>query len=126
MAIETGLSNFYKMCIMVMKMYYSKQRPSIIHSHKFKNFSNNSFIKDLQALLTKSFNDEAIPFQALRKSVNAPTKKRYARANQAPYMNKNLSKEAMKRSCLRNKFLNTKSDLIEKYITSKEITLLVY
>ena len=89
-------------------------------------------MKDLQALLTKSFNDEAIPFQALRKSVNAalekhsPTKKRYARANQAPYMNKNLSKEAMRRSCLRNKFLNTKSDLIEKHITSKEITLLVY
>ena len=38
----------------------------------------------------KSFNEEAISFQALRKSVNvtlekhAPTKKRYPRSNQPP------------------------------------------
>ena len=61
-----------------------------------------------------------ISFQALRESVNitlekhAPSKARYTRANQAPYMNKKLSKEIMKRSCLRNKFLNTKSDLDRK------------
>ena len=98
-------------------MYYGKPKPTIIHYRKFKDFNNDSFIKDLQTLLTKSFNEEAIPFQALRESVNvtlekhAPTKKRYARANQAPYMNKKLSKEIMKRSRLRNTFLNTRSDL---------------
>ena len=119
MVIETGLSEFHKMCITVTKMYYSKQK-SIIHYCKFKDFNNDSFIKDLQTLLTKSFNEEAIPFQALRESVNvtlekhAPTKKRYARANQAPYMSKKLSKEIMKRSSLRNKFLNTRSDLDRK------------
>ena len=31
-----------------------------------------------------------------------------------PYMNKKLSKEIMKRSRLRNKFLNTRSDLDRK------------
>ena len=119
MVIETGLSEFHKMCITVRKMYYSKQKP-IIHYCKFKDFNNDSFIKVLQTLLTKSFNEEAIPFQALRESVNvtlekhAPTKKRYARANQAPYMNKKLSKEIMKRSSLRNKFSNTRSDLDRK------------
>ena len=118
--IEIGLSDFHKMCITVMKMYYSKQKPSIIHYHKFKDFNNDSFIKDLQTLLTKSFNEEAIPFQALREPVNVtleknvPTKKRYARANQAPYMNKKLSKKIMKRSPLRNKFLNKRSDLDRK------------
>ena len=45
---------------------------------------------------------------------HAPSKARYTRANQAPYMNKKLSKEIMKRSRLRNKFLNTKSDLDRK------------
>ena len=45
---------------------------------------------------------------------HAPTKKRYARANQAPYMNKKLSREIMKRSRLRNKFLNTRSDFDRK------------
>ena len=49
--IETGLSDFHKMCITVMKMYYSKQKPSIIHYRKFKGFNNDSFIKDLQTLL---------------------------------------------------------------------------
>ena len=45
---------------------------------------------------------------------HAPTKKRYARVNRAPYMNKNLSKKIMKRSRLRNKFFNTRSDLQRK------------
>ena len=35
MVIETGLSDFHKMCIAVMKIYYSKQKPSIIHCRKF-------------------------------------------------------------------------------------------
>ena len=69
-AIEAGLSDFHKMCIMVMKMYYSKQKLSIIHYRKFRDFNNDSFIRDLQTLLTKSFNKEAIPLQALRESVN--------------------------------------------------------
>ena len=46
---------------------------------------------------------------------HAPTKKRYARAIQAPYMNKKLSKEIMKRSRVRNQFQsNTRSDLDQK------------
>ena len=45
---------------------------------------------------------------------HAPSKIRCTRANQAPYMNKKLSKEIMKPSRLRNKFLNTKSDLDRK------------
>ena len=79
MVIETGLSDFHNMCITVMKMYYSKQKPTIIHYRKFRDFSNDSFIKDLQTLLTKQG-----------------------------------SKEIMKRSRLRNNFLNTRSDLDRK------------
>ena len=45
---------------------------------------------------------------------HAPLKKRYVRANQSPFMNKKLSKEIMKKSRLRNKFLNTKSDIDRK------------
>ena len=66
MVIETGLSDFYKMCITVIQMYYSKQKLVIIHYRKFKDFNNDSFIKDHQTPLKKSFNEEAIPFQALR------------------------------------------------------------
>ena len=52
---------------------------------------------------------EAIPFQALRESMSvtlekhAPIKKGYVRSNEAPYMNKKLSKGIMQRSHLKNK-----------------------
>ena len=39
---------------------------------------------------------------------HAPIKKRYVRANQTPFVNKKKNKETMKRSSIRNKFLNTK------------------
>ena len=33
--VETGLSDFHKMCVAVMKMYHCKQRPSVITNRKF-------------------------------------------------------------------------------------------
>ena len=45
---------------------------------------------------------------------HAPLKKKIVRANQSPFMNKKLRKEIMKRSRLRNKFLNTNSDIDRK------------
>ena len=42
MVIETGLSDFHTMCITVMNMYYSKQKPTTIHYRKFKDFNNDS------------------------------------------------------------------------------------
>ena len=44
----------------------------------------------------------------------APIKLRYVRANQAPFINKTINKEIMKRSRLKNKFLNTKSKIDAK------------
>ena len=46
-------------------MHYSKQKPFIIQYRRFNDFNNDFFIKDLQKLPTKSFKDEAIPFQSL-------------------------------------------------------------
>ena len=43
---ETGLSDFHKISVTVMKMYYAKQKPYIVHYPKFKNFCNDSFTKD--------------------------------------------------------------------------------
>ena len=38
MVIGTGLSDFHKMSATVMKMYYTKQKPSFVHYRKFKTF----------------------------------------------------------------------------------------
>ena len=46
---------------------------------------------------------------------HAPTKKKYVRANQAPFITKTLSnKVIIKRQRLRNKFLNRESDTDRK------------
>ena len=100
-----------------MKMYYTKQKSSMVHYRKFKNFCNDSFIKDIQLLLSKLCNQQNVLFKVLKESVNmspdkhAPLKKRYVRANQSPFINKKMSKEIMKRSRLRNKCLNKRSDI---------------
>ena len=70
--------------------------------------------------MTKSEHFDNIPSNLFKATANkilekhAPTKKKYARANQAPFITKTLSKKIMKRSHLRNKFLNTKSDTDRK------------
>ena len=53
--IETGLSDFRKMSITVIKMYYNKQKPSIVYP-KIKNFCNDSFMEDVRILLSKLCN----------------------------------------------------------------------
>ena len=92
MVIETGLSDFHKMSVTVMKMlYYTKQKSFIVHYRKFKNFCNDSFIKDIELLLSKLCNQQNVPFKVLKGSVNmtldkhAPLKKRYVRATQFPF-----------------------------------------
>ena len=74
----------------------------------------------MELLLSKLCDQQNVPFKILKESVNitldkhAPLKKRYVRANQSPFMNKRLSKEMRKRSRLKSKFLNTKSDIDRK------------
>ena len=59
MVIETGISDFHKMYITIMRMCCGKQKP-IIHYRKFKDFNNDAFIKDLKTFLSKSSNEETI------------------------------------------------------------------
>ena len=47
-------------------------------------------------------------FQVFEKHV--PLKKKYVRANQAPFIDKKINKEIMKRSRLRNRFFKTKNE----------------
>ena len=69
MTFETGLSDFHKMSATVMKMYYTKQKPSILHYHKFKNFCNDSLMKDTELLLSKLCDQQNVPFKILKESV---------------------------------------------------------
>ena len=63
---KTGLSDFHKMSVTVIKMYYAKQKPSIVHYPKFKNFCNDSFIKHAELLLSKLCDQQIVPFKILK------------------------------------------------------------
>ena len=41
--IETGISDFHKMTVSVMKIYFKKQKSSNIYYRGYKNFSNDQF-----------------------------------------------------------------------------------
>ena len=116
-AIQTGLSDFHKMTIIIMKTTFRKQEPKIIHYWNYNFFSKNSFKEDL--LLEASSNGHALKPDNLAPFVNAgmkalnrhvPVTKRYVRTNQTRFMNKNLKKDIMIRAILRTIFLRNRSD----------------
>ena len=113
--IETGISDFHKMTVSVMKIYFKKQKSNIIYYRDYKNFSNDQFRADFLNELTKShipisrldvFTGTAL--QILGK--HAPMKQKSITANESPFMTKNLKKEMMNRSRLTNKYLRNSSE----------------
>ena len=109
---ETGISDFHKMTLTVLRTFLPKQKPRIISYRKYKNFNKTIFREELLKSLSETNNESFEGFQktclsALNKL--APLKKKYIRANQAPFFNKELQQAIMCRSKLRNKFLKQRS-----------------
>ena len=128
MVIETGLSDFHKMSLTVMKVFYKKQRLKIIRYGNFCNFDNELFINEVKNSIEQEYcQNQSLEFRSLKKKVDilqkhASFKKCYIRANQAPFTDKNIKKHIMKRSCLCYKFLKTKSDIDSKaYNTQRNL-----
>ena len=115
-ALETGLSDFHKMTVTVLKSYLEKKQPKIISYRDFGKFSNNDFrTQILRDFSTLHLSNESpsldlyvdICIRAL--DVYAPKKKKYLRANSSPFMNKVISKAVMDRTRLRNNILKNRS-----------------
>ena len=114
--IETGLSDFHKMIVTVMKTTFRKLPPKVIYYRDFRNFDNKNY---RQAVLAASRNcigqssdgncDHFFSICSERLDWYAPRKKKFIRGNQAPFWNRELSKEVMKRTRLRKKFLKYKT-----------------
>ena len=106
---ETGLSDFHLLTVTEFKMGFQKLKPQVITYRNYKNFNNDRFQADIKTcgFDTKDINS----FKEITLSIfnkYAPIKKKYIRANEAPFMTKNLRREIMKRSRLRNKYLKSK------------------
>ena len=46
--IETGLSDFHKMIVAVMKMHFPKMKPQVVSYRKYKDFHNETFLDSLR------------------------------------------------------------------------------
>ena len=59
MVMETGISDFHKMVITVLKIFYKKQKPKIISYRNYKTFNANLFKEELNEELLSIDNDNA-------------------------------------------------------------------
>ena len=109
--IETGLSDHHKMTITVLSFfYYQKQAPISIIYRDYNKFDNFKFHSQLNQKF-EHLNRNNITYDVFESTlmeqlnIHAPMKEKIIRANNAPFMNKTLSKAFMTRSRLRNRFL---------------------
>ena len=119
--IETGLSDHHLMTVTVTKTHVPKSHPSYVTYRDYKRFNNKSFRIDLSNKLNSinvymTYEEfEEIYIDVLDK--HAPCKQKIIRANEAPFMDKNLKKAIMKRSSLRNRYLKLPS--VENFMAYK-------
>ena len=108
--VETGLSDHHKMTVTVLKTFFQKQAPITINYRDYKSFDKCKFHTELKLKLSEihthntSYELFESTFMELLNN-HAPMKTKYVRANNAPFMNKIISKAIMTRSRLRNTFL---------------------
>ena len=111
--IETGLSDFYKMTISVLKMRFRRISPKLSTYRGFKKFDKERFLNCLGSVLFDPqtailIHDPDIFFEIcfLKKVLDnhALRKKKYISGSHKPFMNKRLSKPVMQQTRFRNKF----------------------
>ena len=120
--IETGLSDFHKLTLSVMKIFFKKQPPKIISYRDYKNYSPLTFHFDLQEELSyfdlsDISNDEFVQIVTSIVNKHVPIKLKYIRANDSPFMNRELRKAMMLCSKLRNSY--NKNKTLHAYIAYK-------
>ena len=98
-----------------MKTHFPRLKQNILNYRDYKSFVNDYFRYELLQEINSSYSDLTI-FKDLQYTLqrvldkHAPLKKRYVRANQQNFMDKELNQAIMVRSKLRNKYLKSKSE----------------
>ena len=115
MVITTGLSDYHKMVLTVLKNKFVKQKPKEIEYRCYKLLDRGVFREELKNSLAnvrmmEEF-DEAY-LKVLNKHI--PLNKKTVRINQAPYMTKVLRKAIMRRSALKAKYFCNKTENSER------------
>ena len=117
--LETGLSDYHKMTISVLKASYTKKAPIQITYRCYVNFDEIKFKNDLSYFLHCRNVSEDLTYDVFKeiftKVLNShlPTKQKLVRGNHQPFMNKTLSKAFMHRSKLKNLYNKFPTELNE-------------
>ena len=107
---EAGISDFHLLIVTQLKIGFQKKLPKIITYRDYKKIDNAKFRDDVINFTFDQFDVSNFKETILNIfDKHAPIKQKYFRANEAPFMVKELHKEIMKRSRLRSNFLRTKS-----------------
>ena len=90
--IETGLSDFHKMIVAVMKIHFPKMKRQVVCYRKYKGFHNETFLDSLTHEFNVQFLNEKrlYAFSTICTEIfdkHAPKKKRYIRSNHKPFIN---------------------------------------
>ena len=112
--LETGLSDFHKMTLTVLKRYFKKKDPITITYRDLKSFNGLKFREDIKNQLEEIDELNIDDFKHIFTSTwnsHAPVKKKVVRANNAPFMNRTLSQAFMHRSKLKNRYHKSPTEL---------------
>ena len=112
--ISTGISDFHKMVVTVMKATFPKSKPREIFYRSYKKFDKEKFREDLKHELYVEIENNT-KYQSFERTFlyvlerHAPLKRKLLRANEVPYMTKALRKAIATRSRLENRFHRLKT-----------------
>ena len=111
--LETGPSDFHLLTVTKFKKSFQKCKPHIITYRNYKNYDHDVFRSEIQTFCSLNETDLGLFKESVFCIFNkhAPIRKKYLRANEAPFLTKELHNAIMKRSSWRNKFLKDKSQI---------------
>ena len=111
--LTTGLSDFHKMVVTVLKTTFPKAKPKVISYRDYKQFDLHAFRNELRHELQKTMILGYAHFQRVFLRVldkHAPMKNKTLRANDKPFMNKALRGAIMRRSFLKNRYFKLRTE----------------
>ena len=111
-AVTTGLSDFHKMIVSVLKKSFKKNKPKVICYKDYKNLNREEFTNELvKSLDLKDITSYSEFKNSFMDTFNryVPIKKKTVRANHAPYVTKHMRKAIMKRTNLQNKYFKKRT-----------------
>ena len=129
--IETDLSDFHKMNLTVLKMFFIKKKHETIFYRNYKSFDCLKFKQALNRELMKHGlnNIDYDNFHKIVLSIlnaHAPLKKKHLRANHASFVTKELRKAVMKRARLRNVYLKNELKQLKQLTIINETFVLAF